>query len=69
MANMSYCRFRNTFNDLNDCVGTLYDIVWEECKDDISREEKWAAKQMYDLCKEFISLYEKMEEIEEEIED
>lgn len=25
MANMSYCRFRNTANDLDDCLETLLD--------------------------------------------
>lgn len=64
MANMSYCRFRNTFNDLNDCVCTIHDIVWGECEDDVSSEEKRAAQQMYDLCQQYISLYEEWQEVE-----
>lgn len=63
MANMSYCRFRNTQIDLNDCVGKIQDIVWGECDDDVSSEEKRAAKQMYDLCQEYISLYEEWQEM------
>ena len=25
MANMSYCRFRNTYNDMMDCIDAIYD--------------------------------------------
>lgn len=38
--NMSYCRFRNTYNDLSDCVYALEDIDIK----DLSQEELWAMK-------------------------
>ena len=41
--NMSYCRFRNTLNDLSDCVE---DGDWEGC----GPEEKRAAQKIVKLC-------------------
>ena len=38
--NMSYCRFRNTCNDLSDCVYALKEIDIEN----MSQEELWAMK-------------------------
>lgn len=60
MANMSYCRFRNTKLDLQDCVYTLEDMTNE--KIDLSIEEKNAALAMYSLCKEFMCYYEELVE-------
>ena len=60
MANMSYCRFRNTRNDLADCVYALEDLTNGE--GDLSLEEKQAALAMYDLCKEFMVYYEELVE-------
>ena len=64
MANMSYCRFRNTKIDLADCVNTLEDFVNEETEFDLSPEEKNAAKYMYELCQEYIEYYEELKENE-----
>ena len=46
MANMSYCRFRNTKSDLEDCLDALMD------EKELSREEHRAFKNM------FIGIYE-----------
>lgn len=54
MANMSYCRFQNTLNDLADCESALCD----ESFDDLSEEEQKACRRMYRLCKQFIETYE-----------
>ncbi len=45
MANMSYCRFRNTSGDLNDCLTALdpYENEYE-----ISAEEVRAGVRMFD---------------------
>lgn len=56
MANMSYCRFENTYSDLADCVGAL------ECGDKLSDREKRFAKYMRDLCEEYIELFDEIEE-------
>lgn len=46
MANMSYCRFRNTASDLDDCLETLLD------GESLSEEEHKACSRMF---QEFIS--------------
>lgn len=62
MSNMSYCRFRNTLNDLEDCVYALEDIDLK----DLSDEELWAAKRMRNLCEEYIELFDSVERGEDE---
>ena len=57
MANMSYCRFENTFNDLIDC----FDNIWEEAEND--RDER-SRKQMIRFLKERI---DEIEELSEEL--
>jgi hypothetical protein len=47
MANMSYCRFQNTYLDLLDCSNNLSDK-------DLSDSEKMARKNLLELCKEMI---------------
>ncbi len=58
--NMSYCRFRNTYNDLLDCVSALEDIDIEN----MSKEELWAMKNMRSLCEEYIELFDSLDDIE-----
>lgn len=43
MANMSYCRFQNTYNDLKDCDQHL--------DDDLSGIEKEYRDKLIKLCK------------------
>jgi hypothetical protein len=42
MSNMSYCRFRNTLQDLQDCVDNF--------EDPVSPEEHRARRQMWELA-------------------
>ncbi len=51
MANMSYCRWRNTYLDLIDCSHNMNDK-------DLSNEELMAKKNLLELCKEMIEEYE-----------
>ena len=51
MANMSYCRFENTYSDLADCVGAL------EERDELSERELIYADLMYDMCVDYIRAY------------
>ena len=44
--NMSYCRFENTFRDLEDCVDALVD------NDDLSEREANFAHRMRNLCQQ-----------------
>jgi hypothetical protein len=57
---MSYCRFRNTYNDLSDCVYALEDIDIN----DLSQEELWAMKKMRSLCEDYIDLFDSLDDIE-----
>jgi hypothetical protein len=58
MANMSYCRFENTSNDLKDCVLTME----EEMEDlsDLNEYELRAFKHMKTLCERFLESYERL---------
>lgn len=58
MANMSYCRFENTFSDLGDCVFALNVNGLES----LSERERGYAEKMYRLCQDFIDTYEDCEE-------
>jgi len=46
MANMSYCRFQNTLEDLRAC----YDVIKEDDFEDMSQEEKKAKAELIGLC-------------------
>lgn len=56
MANMSYCRFQNTLNDFIDCVENLDNIS--------SKEEKSAAKGLYEYAQEYVERFEELNEEE-----
>lgn len=51
MANMSYCRFENTLNDLRDCYYNMD-------SNDLSETEFHKRKQMIELCKSIVEEYE-----------
>jgi hypothetical protein len=58
MANMSYCRFQNTANDLHDCVDALLEEEQLSDDDKMSDDEKEAAQRMRVLCEEYIDNYD-----------
>ena len=45
---MSYCRFENTFNDLQDC----YEALGEKELDELSETEKKYAKRLIKMCRD-----------------
>lgn len=51
MSNMSYCRFRNTLNDLRECLEHL-------CDDGLSKDEKYARESLAKLCEKYASDFE-----------
>jgi len=57
MANMSYCRFENTYHDLIDC----FDNIWNEAENE--RDERYR-KNMIRFLKERI---DEIEELSEEL--
>lgn len=50
MANMSYCRFQNTLQDLRDCRDNMDD-------DDLSDAEKSARYWLLKMCDEIVADY------------
>ena len=62
MANMSYCRFENTYRDLVDCLRALSD----NGTNDLSDRELGYANMMMQLCEDFHRNYE--DEVLDEIE-
>lgn len=60
MANMSYCRFENTYSDLRDCVMALELLTGGDGT--ISRREWQYAKMMRSLCDDYLSLMNELEE-------
>jgi hypothetical protein len=61
MANMSYCRFHNTYWDLKQCVESLQ---WEVGINDLTVNEKDYALKMRELCEQYLKLTEIREENE-----
>jgi hypothetical protein len=50
MANMSYCRFENTYHDLLDCLSVM--------NNQLSDREKGYRDRLVDICKEIIEEHE-----------
>ena len=46
MSNMSYCRFENTYQDLQDC----YDALSNANMEDLSESEQRYAKKLIKMC-------------------
>lgn len=53
MSNMSYCRFRNTQADLDDCKDAL-DAMMYEGEAALSPEELAAAKSLVETCAQIL---------------
>lgn len=50
MSNMSYCRFRNTLEDLRDCYDNMDD-------NDLSDEERAARRRLIKLARQIADIY------------
>jgi len=50
MANMSYCKFQNTLNDLRDCYDAIND-------NNLSEEEERARDGLVKLCAKIVNEY------------
>ena len=59
MANMSYCRFQNTAQDLQDCI----DAIQNGDANDLSRDELNALKDLKELAETLIDLEYEIEGI------
>ena len=61
MANMSYCRFENTFHDLEDCQEALF----ENGLDGLSETETKYAKRLIEVCMDIVESHSDL--VEEDI--
>ncbi len=58
MANMSYCRFENTYRDLQDC--------YRNVNKSLSKDEAYYREKLLRLCEDILSEYDpELEEDEE----
>jgi hypothetical protein len=56
MANMSYCMFENTMNDLHQCVRTMREA--RDLEDlDLNEYEQEGFRELYKLSKAYVELY------------
>lgn len=55
MANMSYCKFQNTLDDLTECRDALNELG--DYERELSRAEAEAAKELIRLCGQIASDY------------
>tara|TARA_R100000306_G_C4320238_1_gene114788 strand:- start:192 stop:407 length:216 start_codon:yes stop_codon:yes gene_type:complete len=60
MANMSYCRYENTANELQDVVNAIHE---SDCNEDLTRYEQDGLEIILDLAYEIIGLKDKIENI------
>lgn len=61
MANMSYCRFENTYRDLRDCFRDMSETDFYE----LSETEQEYRNKIVVMCKEIAEQFEEEEIIEE----
>lgn len=58
MANMSYCRFENTFGDLQDCANALEEAdSIEAVEEDANEYEKPYIRRLIELCKDIVDQF------------
>jgi|TARA_R110000772_G_scaffold73584_1_gene160893 hypothetical protein len=64
MGNMSYCRFENTYQDLEECFTALQDEGGVKgLEEEASQYEKPYIKRLIEMCKDIV------DEFEDELED
>ena len=56
MANMSYCRFENTYVDLQDCYDALTEAGGiKEVEENANQYEKKYIRKLVELCKDIVA--------------
>lgn len=65
MANMSYCRFENTYFDLKDCATALEEamdrgVSLKKFVREMSKEELMAFEGITDMCERLMEAYDNM---------
>lgn len=67
MTNMSYCRFRNTLNDLRDCEDYFDTPIYDPLEKDqeyLSADEFQAKEQLIELCRRIAENHPEDEEVD-----
>jgi hypothetical protein len=64
MANMSYCRFQNTVQDLQDCFNAIDEALDNGEPMDLSDDEQQAFQRMFNLMEDMMPLMEQAVEAE-----
>ena len=67
MANMSYCRFHNTYYALRDCLGAVDEALEEgqsmkQFLESLSSDEQYAFRRLATYCQDFIYSIEALED-------
>ena len=65
MAKMSYCRFQNTVQDLQDCFNAIEEALEYGEPMDLSDDEQRAFQRMFNLMEDMMPLMEQATEAEE----
>ena len=65
MANMSYCRFQNTVQDLQDCFNAIDEALENGEPMALSDDEQRAFQRMFNLMEDMMPLMEQAIEAEE----
>ena len=65
MSNMSYCRFGNTYQDLDDCYNAMCNGDFK----DLSEREKIYRNKLVALCQQISDEFQEEDETEEEPEE
>lgn len=67
MSNMSYCRFHNTYLDLQDCINSVEELIDNDGKNEynepLSKTERLAMHKMIDTAQEYAELGEQLADI------
>lgn len=67
MANMSYCMFENTYNDLDQCYEAMAEAINEgslrEFLANMTMEERWAFRRMRSLVNDMVEGFDHVAEV------
>ena len=66
MPNMSYCRFHNTVQAMEDCYNAIAEAVDAEEPMQLSDDEQRAFQRMYDMLQDLQDTMDSVTEMEDE---
>lgn len=69
MANMSYCRFQNTYHDLLDCTNQLGQVLDDELTlndlmSDLSKDEQYYYMRLVNIARDLVSYHDELKDRE-----